>query len=305
MNSTSQNHIVFQAYGNEEILHECALALLSITAQHNQAELQQLHVCIYTDQAAYFEKWKPLPFNLSLVSINEALIRKWRGEIDFVHRVKIELLRDFATKIKGNILYCDTDVYSCAPLSSLFEKIGSGKRIMHIQEGKLKGSSNMVFQKLNLYFEQHKFEINQQLFEMPKDATMWNAGVLGFRADDRFLLDEVLDFTDTVYSKFPKHVVEQFAFSLCFSRAGIIHTAHPFLYHYWNLKELRPLLSSFFHFFSKKDWLQLAQFSRLIQLPEYLQQKANFYSNRSILGKLKKENWSPEIPDWIQLLQQF
>ncbi|MBS1588756.1 MAG: hypothetical protein JST52_04000 [Bacteroidetes bacterium] len=305
MNSTSQNHIVFQAYGNEEILHECALALLSITAQHSEAELQQLHVCIYTDQPAYFEKWKPLPFYLSLEPINQALIRKWRGEINFVHRVKIELLRDFASKQKGNILYCDTDVYGCAPLSSLFEKIKTGKRIMHIQEGKLKGSSNTVFQKLDHYFEQHKIEINHQLFEMPADATMWNAGVLGFRADDLFLLDKVLDFTDTVYPQLPKHVVEQFAFSLYFSEAGTIHTAYPFLYHYWNLKELRPLLSSFFHFFSKMEWLQLAQLSRLIQLPEYLQQKANFYSNRSIFKKLRKENWTPEIPEWSQLLQQF
>jgi hypothetical protein len=134
---------------------------------------------------------------------------------------------------------------------------------------------------------------------------MWNAGVLGFSTDHAYLLEDVLAFTDFVYPRFPKHVVEQFAFSLYFQNTSQIHTAHTHIYHYWNLKELRPILLSFFRFFHTNDWDSLVQYSQLIQLPEYLQQKANFYSNRSVIDKLVKKKWLPNIPEWELLVQQL
>jgi hypothetical protein len=114
---------------------------------------------------------------------------------------------------------------------------------------------------------------------------------------DKPLLDDVLRFTDNEYPKFPKHIVEQFAFSVFFSPGGI-SAASPYIIHYWNLKEAGIVLASFFNYFKEKSWGDLVRHSLTVQIPVLMQEKINFYQNRSVFDKLKKENWTPTIPDW-------
>jgi lipopolysaccharide biosynthesis glycosyltransferase len=222
-----------------------------------------------------------------------------------VHRVKIEVLRDFTATHQGQILYLDTDVVFTRPVTEIFEQLAEGKLYMHVMEGYVHHSDNTVFRKLSGFFRQTAVTVHNVPVAIPEKATMWNAGVLGFHSRYAYLLDEVLAFTDEVYRQFPKHVVEQFAFSLHFQQTAPLLSAHTSIYHYWNLKELRPVLASFFAHFRDKNWDGLVYYSRLIQLPDYLQQKANFYYNRSTLQKLLKRKWKATIPDWNLLLQQL
>jgi hypothetical protein len=74
---------------------------------------------------------------------------------------------------------------------------------------------------------------------------MWNAGLIGLRSDQRRLLDDVLDLTDQFHARYPKHVMEQFAFSYVLSRELALHAADDHVYHYWNFKEFGEVLSAF------------------------------------------------------------
>ena len=298
------NYIVFQAYGNNEILQECAFALLTLTRLHTKEELANIEICIYTDHPEFFESFKNCSLNLNYKKLDTVLISRWRGEINFLHRAKIEMLRDFAKDKRGQILYLDTDVCFINSVTDIFKNIAAGKLYMHIMEGLIHETDNVIFKKLSKFLKRNTpLKINGKAVHIADATTMWNAGVLGFNTDHIHLLDDVLLFTDTVYQQFHKHVVEQFAFSLYFQNAGEMMTAHTHISHYWNLKELLIILNSFFNYFKNSSWDELAYYSKLIQLPEPMQQKVNFLQNRTPLAKFMKKHWHPMEPRWELLIK--
>jgi hypothetical protein len=99
--------------------------------------------------------------------------------------------------------------------------------------------------------------------------------------------------------------VEQFAFSVVFANAGAVHMAAPYLLHYWCIKEIRPVLASFFSYMSGKSWEELVYYSQMIQIPVYLQEKIRFLHNRTLAGKIQKLQWHPVMPDWQRLMKQL
>ena len=306
MNIPKNSYIVFQAYGNIGILQECAFALLTLSRQHTYEELKDLEIWIYTDKPEFFQSFKGCSLNLNYRGINPVLIQQWRGAINFVHRVKIEVLRDFVKDKEGQVLYLDTDVYIAQPISEVFNQVAEGNLYMHIMEGLIHETDNVVMQKLSRFIKKNKpISSNEKIIGIPEHTAMWNAGLLGFHTKFNYLLEEVLSFTDTVYPSFPKHVVEQFAFSLYFQQAMPMKTAHTRVFHYWNLKEIRFILNSFFKYFEDQNWDILAHYSRLIQLPDAMQQKVNFLQNRTALEKFMKKHWKPQEPRWDLLVQQL
>jgi len=300
------SYIIFQAYGNQGILLECAFALLTLSKQEDPNFLAQLDIWIYTDNPNFFSAFKNCPLKLHFRTISPDLLVQWRGKIDFVHRIKIEILKEFTEKHKGNILYLDTDTYIYQPLKTIFNNINQGQLYMHIMEGLIHDSNHVMLKKLSKFLSKNQpLILPSNKFEIPNDVAMWNAGVLGFHTDYSHLLDDILTFTDELYSKFHKHIVEQFAFSYFLQTTQNLKTAHTNIYHYWNLKEIRSILASFFEYFKTYDWQDMAQVSTLIQLAEPMQQKVNFLQNRTSFEKARKLAWQPEEPKWDLLLKQI
>ncbi len=297
------NYIVFQCYGNECIFHECAFALLSLSRLYGGGCPANTQIWIYTDNPGWFSTFRNISLPLNFCEIAPANITKWKGSIDFVHRVKIEILKDFTRERNGNVLYTDTDVVFTWPIDYLMKQISSGQLYMHVNEGVVSSRSNPIFAKLDTHLRDNTpMKVNDKpLWDLP----MWNAGVLGFDTKYRYLLDDILTFTDTEYPRFPKHIVEQFAFSVFLAHAGTIKTAAPFVLHYWNLKEVRAVLASFFAYFKNHDWNELSEYSGLLQMPVLMQEKVNFLANRDITDKLLKKQWQPAEYNWCEMLTQL
>ena len=117
---------------------------------------------------------------------------------------------------------------------------------------------------------------------------MWNAGVLGFNTTDKAVLDEALKFTDKEYPEFPKHIVEQFAFSVCLRE---LHETAPYIVHYWSLKEADAELVDFFVRNKGKSWKELARSSVEIDVQRMMEDKRVFYERRGIWGKVFGRKW--------------
>lgn len=298
-----KNHIVFQAYGSEANLQECLFALLSLAKVTGPTPGFQVH--IYTDQEQWFAAHSiALPINYH--KLDSETLKKWRGAIDFVHRIKIELLRDLTTQVEGNILYLDSDVCLLRPVDHLFEKIENGDLLMHVSEGVVAECGNPILKKLNAFLKTaHHIQINGTSEQIDTGAMMWNAGVLGFQSDRKALLAQVLNFTDAVFPAFPKHVVEQFAFSYYLGKAGDIHSTAATILHYWNLKELRQQLTSFFDYCVNRTWEEKVYLADMVQVQVLVQEKLSFYRNRSIADKIKGKHFEPGIPDWALREQQL
>ena len=296
-----RNHMVFQCYGHEGIFYECTYALLSLARLYDNGAPANTDIWIYTDNPEWFRSLNsPLPLHFR--EVDSALIKQWRGKIDFVHRVKIEVLKDFMQQHTGNVLYADTDIVFTQPIDKMLQGINDGNCYMHLMEGIVSDAGNPVLKKLNNYLR----KADKKLNGLPLwDMAMWNAGVLGFNSSYIGLIDDVLQFTDTVHTEFPKHVVEQFAFSVYLGQTGKLKTAHSYILHYWNMKEVREVLRSFFAFMKGRPWADLVHYSQAIQMHVYMQDKISFLANRTLAGKIKKEQWVPVIPDWEMWMKQL
>ena len=296
------NHIVFLCYGNERVVQECTYALLSLSRLYTPAELRSMEIWIYTDNPGWFRSFNDCPLQLRYREVDMATIKQWRGSIDFVHRVKIEVLKDLTKETSGNILYVDTDVVFTHRIDQVFKNINAGQLYMHVQEGVVSNAGNEILRKLNNYLKAGGKKLDgRHLHEM----AMWNAGVLGFNTKHKQLLDEVLAFTDSEYPKFPKHIIEQFAFSVYFQQNGMVKAAAPYIFHYWKLKEAGLALASFFNYFKDQSWESLTRYSALVQMHTLMQEKVDFLHNRSLGRHLLKKQWLPAKHDWAALVQQM
>ena len=290
------NYIVTQCYGNEGVFYECAFMLLSLSRVLTTKELERTEIWIYTDNPFWFGSFKECKLPLHYSTLDAHTLKQWRGKIDFVHRIKIEALKHFVQGKDGNVLYVDTDVVFMQATERLWANISAGKLYMHVLEDIVSSRSNPVLSKLDRYL---RSSANATINGVALcDLPMWNAGVLGFHTRYSSLLDEVLLFTDTHYPSFRKHVVEQFAFSVYFQREAQIKGAAQYLTHYWNLKEARTVLSSFFNFFADRTWKELTALGELVQMHVMMQEKANFLQSRTVMGKIRKKEWVPRKYDW-------
>ncbi len=303
MNTRQPSYLVLQCYGNEGIFLECAFALLSLSRLYKTETWPNFEIWLYTDQPEWFSRFKDCPLPLNFRKIDQPTIQKWRGDINFVHRVKIEVLLDFAQNHDGNILYADTDVVFTHSIDSVFEGIDNGALYMHMQEGRVSDCGNPLLKKLNTYLHSAGApKINNQPLY---DLDMWNAGILGFNTKHKNLLQDVLNFTDEQYRHFPKHVIEQFAFSAVFQSNTEVKAALPFVLHYWNMKEARVIFKSFFTHFAGAAWADLALYSSMIQLYELVLQKIRFGYNRTLIQKIANKKWQPADYNWAELTKQL
>lgn len=283
-------YIVFQSYGAPELLDECKFALLRL---HRILGDEIPPVIVYTDQPQEFEPFANL-LPLTTCELNAELINTWKGSHKFVHRVKIEVIKDCLTARHGKLLYMDSDTCVTGSLSGLLEHIDADNVLFHLIEGKIQDAGNLHFRKWKQFILNNDALKNQS--PDPLTIEMWNAGVIGLQSSHLPLLDEVLKLTDELYPLFPRHTVEQFAFCYIFQKHGIhISKASHIVFHYWNLKEFRSLLHRFFTRQAEKPLSELAVLTDAILPQPIVNDKMRFQQLpffKKLLQKAKGSTWS-------------
>ena len=239
------NTLLYQAYGQPGIRHEAIFSILSAYAAGGGTLGHGVRIVVYTDDVAAFESLLGQQSAIEYQPVAAAQWQQWRGSIDFVHHVKIEVLRHAAAHYPGPLLYLDTDTLFERPPAEVFSWLAAGPRLMHVAEGTLQ-RGGYLNRKIGRYLRKTNFVSACGGPVIGPDTPMYNAGVLGLHSTDAPLLAQVLCLTEELYRAYPKHVMEQLAFSAVLSAAGPVREAAPGIFHYWNLKEARPLLAAFF-----------------------------------------------------------
>lgn len=240
---TNPVNVVYQAYGLQEILRQTLFSVLSLLYQLKDAhsnDQDKIKILIYTDNKTFFTDFFGNLPQLVYEVITTEKIKIWRGDIDFVHRVKIEVLRDARSKYKGDLFYLDGDTYFTEPPLSLFsflsQPMSGVHSLMHELEGRVSDDYNPVAKKVRKFLQSSDYPEKEIGFRISPETDMWNAGVLGISEKNLHFLDEVLFLTDEMHKKYKKHVIEQFAFSYVLQKKGQVHAA-PLVAHYWRNKE--------------------------------------------------------------------
>lgn len=237
-----QTTIVLQAYGATVNLNQnifCFLTLLHQWRQVRESVPAEVEVVIYTDQPAVFKKFfGPLP-RLRYEDLGPNRIKAWRGSIDFVHRVKVEMLKNAAQKHpQSQIFYVDGDTLFLRDPTELFSEINGAHSWMHELENVIEQGSDPISKKLTRFLRRREFQVGSEKIRVPTDLAMWNAGVLGFAPEFAPQLINVLTLTEQLYSSYPKHVMEQLAFSYYLQKFTQVRESRHVILHYWRQKEL-------------------------------------------------------------------
>lgn len=230
--------LVFQAYGQLNIIHQNIFSIFSLLNKLN-GQFEELKIIVYTDNANAFEKYFSGIPQISYRKIDAAQIKKWRGAIDFVHRVKVEILKEVSEQYHDDVFYVDGDTLFLDSPIKLFKLVDNKNSLMHICENVISTGKDPLSKKIKKYLKKYQPDISIH-------TSMWNAGVLGISKSINNCHQQVLDLTDKMYSQYPKHVMEQLAFSYVLQNQTQIHPADKVILHYWNQKDEYQILINTF-----------------------------------------------------------
>ena len=265
-------NLVYQAYGHQDILEQTLFSIVSL--MHHTDKDSPLQAIVYTDQPEWFQKFFNDSAFVKVVSIDQNRIQKWRGAIDFVHRVKIEVLKDAGLKFEGPIFYCDGDTYFNEDPTNLFKQVNDQTSLMHMKEAELGNPQNPLTKKIYKFVRNNMFTVNGEQIFMGHETEMWNAGVIGISQQNKAFFDDILDLTDQMYVKYNKHVMEQLAVSYVLQTRTNLISAEKEIYHYWNQKpEYQLEIQKFFGDYTNID-TALAAYHKFV-FPEPPQPKVS------------------------------
>ena len=222
-------------------MYEAVYSILTLYNVYGGSLPADMRIVVYTDKEELFRKILP-DAPIIYHPVTTVKIKEWRGEIDFVHRVKIKVLQDYFEHYHSPVLYVDTDTCFEQNLDEVFDSISAGTYFMHLFEYKLNSNDRFVRRIADKVVDKC-FTLSDGELRVPAATEMWNAGALGLPTGE--YLQTVLELTDAMYRVYPKHVMEQLAFSFVLGRVGM-KDLNETIYHYWDFKEFRTVLERFF-----------------------------------------------------------
>jgi hypothetical protein len=227
--------LVYQAYGIPEVMRQTQFSIISLLK--NISEKEAINILIYTDDEKYFSQYFKGISNLSYVNLSKEQISKWRGDLNFVHRLKIEILIDAGKRNPGHLYYSDGDtVFLDCPLKK-FSKVSDRSSLMHIAESVLEDAKDPLTRKIYKFTKRNHFHIGgNEALAIGPSTVMWNAGFIGISEKNKSLLPLVLQLTDQTYAIYQKHVMEQLAFSYILQTNSEISATDDLIKHYWDQK---------------------------------------------------------------------
>lgn len=226
--------LCYQAYGRLDVVHQTLFSIVSLLRFLPQES--PLKIVVYTDMREKLEAFFSGESRVTLIEVTDADLKRWRGAIGFVHRVKLEVLRDCATRFSGPLFYADGDTYFLESPVALFQQVNDQTSLMHLAENVIEQGRDPLSKKIAKFLRKNIFQISSGKVQVPPSTVMWNAGVIGVSENNRKLFASMIELTDAMYSLYKKHVMEQLAVSYFLQRKTKVLASDQVIYHYWDQK---------------------------------------------------------------------
>ncbi|MBC6697861.1 hypothetical protein [Hymenobacter sp. BT190] len=190
-------------------------------------------ITVVTDAPDFY---RHLAGHVTVLPIEAATLREWKGEFDFFWRIKIKALEYVAQRNPGQaILYLDTDTFLHGSFAALQQALVAGAAFMHEPEGALSALGSKTEK---LMWRQ----TGGQTFggiQLHERHTMWNAGVVGIPAAGApAAIALALAICDDLSRQgVTPRLIEQFALSVALQEQFELRAARPYIGHYWSNKD--------------------------------------------------------------------
>lgn len=228
-------NLVIQSFGGQTEYNRAIFTILSFYT-HTTLPINQTNVLLFTDNPEYFKNYLK-DLTVTFILLTPEKIKWMRGDIDFLHRMKIALIEEAFSLTSGTLLYTDSDCFFIADPSSVTEKVSAQTAFMHLPEYPF---VKEVEDKTDTYKNFHHL-ISRQDFKLTNGSKLkvvpqhfsWNAGVMAFHPSHSRFIPDVYALTDQFYPACGSHASEQYAFSLVMQENTQLKRCDDVVYHYW------------------------------------------------------------------------
>lgn len=228
--------LAIQSFGRQEEYKRALLTILSYIAFSDISS----KVILFTDQPEWFTD-KLVGVEVNYVVLTQEKIKNMRGEIDFLHRMKIALIEETFFKYPGyRVLYADSDTFFTKDPAVILNNLEADKSCMHLLEYPFSAMKDLelpagqTFQDFYKMILRKSFSLqNRDLIKVTPEMVSWNAGVMFFHPDHIKFIPDVYALTDQFYPETLNHASEQYAFSVILQTRTKIIPCESVSYHYW------------------------------------------------------------------------
>ena len=230
--------IVCLVYGSGRYHDQARFSVLTFLDLMLKAQRSDIDCVVYSDR----RELVPAHPLVQTMPLSTEQLKAWRGPLDFVHRVKLEMLRHAIRHFGAPLLFVDTDTRWLKVPDAQFMELGRPPQdssqkptlYLHVKEGVLSPRFHpRYFQSLQPGRAARKI-----LPSWEGEATweMWNAGAIGIPVGAENFLEETLELCDKLllYLR-PRIYVEQLSLSLLGTRKFAVKPIDDCIHHYWGV----------------------------------------------------------------------
>ncbi len=191
---------------------------------------------VYADRA---EPFADLPVEVRPVT--PEVFDEWVGPHRYVWRAKIRVIEAELAAGAGRCVYVDGDTYLVRSPRLLFDRIGPGRSLLHLCEGRPPAPERAAL--AHVLASHEPTDTDGRPWRFGADRASWNAGVVGLDASDAALCREVGHLTDQLLAHgfgTYSHTSEQVAFAVALAERTTLQAARDVVRHYWRFDLRRP-----------------------------------------------------------------
>ncbi|MBC8085355.1 MAG: hypothetical protein H7Z21_19325 [Hymenobacter sp.] len=189
-------------------------------------------ITVVTDAPDFY---RHLAAHVTVLPVDAARLREWKGEFDFFWRIKIKALELVAAQAPGvPLVYLDSDTFLHGSFAELRAALAAGQAFMHESEGTLAALGSKTERRM----WQQVGGLSFGDVRLHERHAMWNAGVVGVPAQGAAeaiaLALRICD--DLSRAGVTPRLIEQFALSVALQERFELRAARPYIGHYWSNK---------------------------------------------------------------------
>jgi hypothetical protein len=236
--------ILYHSHGGQKYHDQTRYSVLTLLALLLEQNRNDFRIAVYTDRPDQL----PAHDLIRPLRVGHSELVAWRGPLDFVHRIKLEVLRRALGAFGGPLIYVDSDTrwlrIPDEPFAALSSN-GPPTCYLYKAEGPVSarfhsGCFDLLRKKRHALMEWH--------LAPDPPWIMWNAGTVGLPSRSEGFIDETLRLNDELLLHASHRTfVEQLSLSLVAASRFEVRPFDAYLEHWWSYgSELPILLPRFF-----------------------------------------------------------
>ncbi|OWY38579.1 hypothetical protein CEK28_10765 [Xenophilus sp. AP218F] len=229
-------HIVYLSHGGKKYHDQTRFSVLTLLHHLRAADRDDIRVAVYTDDPSA----APVDPLVRIIPLTAAELRAYRGRFDYVHRIKLMVMRRACDELDSAMMYVDCDTrWLRVPDEAFDALLSGGSCCMHVREGELGPG---FFPEYQVAATRYREPLARMGATVAKELAMWNSGVIGTPAGAQAFYDASLAINDFLLPRMqPRNWTEQFALSLAACSRYRMLALGDALHHYWNYSYEAPL----------------------------------------------------------------